>query len=63
MYQNLDHWEPKVEKLIKSVDNGSDSFMININFDIQNLIDFISFGIFPKIRPWKKLTKSSTRVF
>lgn len=29
-------------------------FMITLNFDVQNLIDFRSFGIFPKIRPWKK---------
>lgn len=55
--------EPKVEMLIKSLDNGSVSFMINLNFDIQNLIDLRSFGIFPKIRSQKKLTKSSTVVF
>lgn len=55
--------EPKVEKLIKSVDNRSVSFMTNLNFDIQNLIDLRSFGIFPKIRLQKKLTKSSTVVF
>lgn len=52
-----------MEKLIKSVDNGSVSFIINLNFNIQNLIDLRSFGIFPKIRSQKKLTKSSTRVF
>lgn len=57
MYQNPDQWEPEVEKLINSVDNGSVSFTINLNFDIQNLTDLRSFGIFPKIRPWKKLTK------
>lgn len=52
-----------MEKLIKSVDNGSVSFTINLNFDIQNLIDLRSSGIFPKIRSQKKLTKSSTVVF
>lgn len=52
-----------MEKLIKSVDNGNVSFMINLNFDIQNLIDLRSFGIFPKIRSQKKLTKSSTMLF
>lgn len=51
-----------MEKLIKSVDNGSVSFVINLNFNILNLIDFRSFGIFPKIRPQKKLTRSSTSV-
>jgi len=63
VHQNSDPWEPKVAKLIKSVNNGSVSFMINLNFDIQNLIDFRSFGTFPKIRSWKKLTKSSTSTF
>lgn len=38
----------QVEKPIKSDNNGGVSFMINLNFDIQNLIDFRSFGIFPK---------------
>lgn len=55
--------EPKVEKLIRSVDNGSVFLMINLNFDIQNLIDLRSFGIFPKIRSQKQLIKSSTVVF
>lgn len=55
--------EPKVGKLIKSVDNGNVSFMINLNFDIQNFIELRSLGIFPKIRSQKKLTKSSTLVF
>lgn len=55
--------EPKVEKLIRSVDNGNVFLMINLNFDIQNLIDLRSFGIFPKMRSQKKLIKSSTVVF
>lgn len=38
----------QVEKLIKSDDNEGVSFMITLNFDIQNLIDFRSLGIFPK---------------
>lgn len=54
---------PRWKSLLKSVDNWSVSFMINLNFDIQNLIDLRSSGIFPKIRSQKKFTKSSTVVF
>lgn len=52
-----------MEKLIKNTYDGKNVyFMITLNFDIQNLIDFRSRGIFPKIRPWKKKTMVTVRL-